>query len=260
MPLSNDSICGAETLPVNNTSYVFNNTGATVQANENAIAPPVTGAQQTDGWANNTLSFTTWFKFTAPASGQIRISGVDQGFDGQVAVYEITDCSDLATVSLLAANDDEIDGESPAPNFTFCGLTAGNEYYLMHDSRSTSQEGVYSLKLSEVDVNAGTENGIFNICSKDTINLFDNLTGSGCWWSLIDTENTFHIVNDSLFSSNGLAYQVYTFEYRIVDGCALDSVISQYEVYPPSQAGDNGTITICKNRTYWLVRRFRRSI
>ena len=184
MPLTNDSVCGAETLIVDATSHNFSNVGATVQVGENAIAPAATGSQQTDGWNNSNVDFTTWFKFVAPASGQIRVSGVDAGFDGQVALYELTDCSDFGSFTLLAANDDEIDGESLAPNFTFCGLTAGNEYFLMHDAFSTSTPGTYSLKLSEVSLEAGTTPGVLDICSKDTISLFNAITGNqqGGFW------------------------------------------------------------------------------
>lgn len=253
MPLSNDSACGAETLPVDGTVNNFSNDGATVQQFEQAIAPPVTGLQQTDGWGDDNVTFSTWFKFTAPASGQIRINATNMEFDGQVAVYDVTDCSDFGTFILQAANDDEIDGVSQAPNFTICGLTAGNEYYLMHDSYSTSNTGIYSLSLSAIDLEAGTHPGVVNVCSNDTVSLFSGITGNDAGGFWVDVENTFHIVDDTLFSSSGLAYQTYTFEYRLEDGCAFDSILAEYEVYPPSQAGDNGSITVCLNQPTGLL-------
>lgn len=253
MPLDNDSVCGAETLPIDGVMYAFSNQGASTQPNENSIAPPITGAQETDGWLNNNLTYTTWFKFTAPASGQMRVDGSDIGFNGQAAVYEAVSCNDFTSFTLIAANDDEIDGNSLAPNFTICGLTPGAEYYLMHDSYSTSQTGTYSLRLSEIDLNAGTANATVAACSQDVVNLFDGISGyqAGGVWN--DIDGTFHIVDDTLFNTGGLAYEVYSFEYQLVDGCATDEVIATYEVYAPSSAGTDGSFTICKNEPASLV-------
>lgn len=252
MPLTNDSVCGAETLPVNGLHNVFNNAGSSTQANENTVAPPVTGAQTTTGWLNNALSKTTWFKFIAPASGQVRIDATDVSYNGQVAVYEIITCNDFNSFNLIAANDDDIDGNSLAPNFTICGLTPGAEYYLMHDSYNTTT-GNYALRLSEIVLNPGVAGSGIDICSKDTINLYTGISGydAGGVWN--DIDGTFHIVNDSLFNTSGLAYQVYNFEYRLTDGCATEAVIAQYEVYPPSSAGTDGSLTICKNEPFSTI-------
>ena len=86
--------------------------------------------------------------------------GLDVGFDGQFAVYGVTDCADFNTYTLIGANDDDVNGGSLAPNFTLCGLTAGNTYWLMHDSWSTFTTGNYSIRLSEIDLNAGTSSGM----------------------------------------------------------------------------------------------------
>ena len=66
-------------------------------------------------------------------------------------------------------------------------------------------------------------------------------------------ENTFHLVNDSLFATTGLAYETYQFEYRLIDGCATDSIIASYKVFPPSSAGEDGSKTICKNQPIGLL-------
>ena len=252
MPISNDSTCNAINLAVDGTVYIFNNTGATTQLNETTIAPPATGFQTTDGWGNSNIDFTTWFTFTAPASGDIRIDGTDVGFDGQIAVYETTDCSDLSLFTLLGANDDAIGGGSDAPNFTLCGLTPGNTYYLMHDSWSTTATGNYSITLSEIALAAGTTTGIIDVCTGDTVNLYNGLTGNdagGTWTEEIATAN----FADPLFPTAGLAYQVFNFEYRLVDGCASDSIVQQVQIYGPSNAGTDGTINVCKNQPVDLL-------
>jgi len=120
MPISNDHACGAHEIIVGAPGLLYNNTGATVSAEELGIVPPVTGAQTTTGWANDALNHTTWFKFTAPASGNVRIDATGVAYNGQIAVYYGTDCSILPSFTLEGANDNEIDGTSEAPNFGEC--------------------------------------------------------------------------------------------------------------------------------------------
>jgi hypothetical protein len=80
------------------------------------------------------LNLTTWFKFVAPNSGNIRINCTGVNFNGQVAVYNSQTCSTLSLASLVGANDNEIGGTSLAPNYTLCGLIPNQSYYLLHDA------------------------------------------------------------------------------------------------------------------------------
>ena len=251
MPLSNDSICGAELLPVNGTSYTFNNVGATVSANETSLTPPATGANTTDGWIYSTLNLTTWFKFVAPASGNVRINCTDILYDGQVAVYSPTNCSTIQLSDLIGANDNEIGGSSIAPNFALCGLTPNQTYYLLHDGLFTVA-GNYAISISEIDLNAGNTGNQLNVCFGDTANLFDginNYNQGGVWTQTIPTLG----LQDSLFITTGLASIVFDFTYTIIDGCASDDVQAFVKVYSPSSAGNDGTITVCKNEPFLLL-------
>jgi hypothetical protein len=253
MPLSNDTVCGAENLAVDGTLYTFNNNGATISLNEAPIAPPADGAQVTTGWTNSTLNGTTWFTFQAPASGQVRINGNAINYNGQIAVYEATDCADFATFALVAANDNEIDGPSLAPNFTICGLTPGNTYYLMQDG-FTAATGNYSITITPIVLEAGTADPVTDICTGSDIDLFTTVTGNnagGVWSSDIASVNA--SITGSDFTSVGLAYQVFDFQYRVTDGCAFDSIITQVHVFPPSDAGDDGSITACRNEPIDLL-------
>jgi len=252
MPISNDSTCNAIDLAVDGTIYTFDNTGATTQVNEGTIAPPTTGFQTSDGWGDSNIDFTTWFTFTAPGSGNMNLSGLEQGFDGQFAVYEATDCSDMNTYTLVGANDDDLGGTSGAPNFSICGLTPGNTYYLMHDSWSTVTTGVYSIQLDEIITEAGSTSGILDICTGDTADLFNGISGydmGGVWTEEITTAN----FAGSIFPSAGLAFQVFNFQYTVVEGCAMDSIIQQVQIYGPSSAGTDGTITVCQNQPVDLL-------
>jgi hypothetical protein len=258
MPLSNDSVCGAEMLTVNGPTYVFNNVGASVQPNENNITPLATGAQTTDGWINNTLHGTTWFTFVAPSSGNMRINCTSSvaaynNFNGQVAVYSNNGgCTDFANFTLNSANDNAIGGTSAAPNYTVCGLTPGATYYILFDHSGTA--GTYSLKLTSIDLEAGTLSNVINVCTGDAVNLFTGITGNqsnGVWTAELASAATG--LTDSTFLSAGLAFQTFNFEYRLTDGCAYDSVIGKVKIYPPSSAGADGTLTVCRNQPVDLL-------
>jgi hypothetical protein len=252
LPPSNDSTCNAITIAVDGSLNTFNNGGASVQLNEITIAPPVTGDQDISGWGDNALSATTWYKFTAPASGQIKLSGSDVEFDGQIALYNVGSCSDFATFNLVAANDNSLLDQSTAPGFTFCDLIPGNEYYIMHDSRNNVQTGEFSIRISELVVNAGNSAGIVNVCTGESVDLFDGITSEdngGVWSQSTPTLG----LNGSTFNSSGLAYQNFDFTYSVVDGCAVDSEMVTVKIYGPSNAGNGGTLTVCKNEPFNLL-------
>jgi hypothetical protein len=251
MPLTNDSICGAEVLPVDGQSYTFSNIGASVTPNETALAPPATGANTSDGWINSNLNLTTWFKFVAPTSGNIRINCTGVNFNGQVAVYNAQTCSGLNLSNLIGANDNEIGGTSVAPNFTVCNLVPNQTYFLLHDG-FTFSAGNYSISLSSIDLNAGSPGNQLNICYGDTVNLFNGINNydqGGQWSQEIPTVG----LQDSLFITTGLASVIFNFTYTLVDGCAIDNVQASVNVYSPSSAGNDGSITVCRNEPFLLL-------
>jgi hypothetical protein len=257
MPVSNDSVCGAEWLTVNGPSYVFNNTGASVQPNEVNIVPPVTGAQTTTGWIASTLNGTTWFKFVAPTSGNMRINSTSSttawnNYNGQVAVYSNTNgCSDFANFTLNSANDNAIGGTSVAPNYTICGLTPGATYYIMFDGSGTA--GTYALKLTSIDLEAGSAGNVVDVCAGESVNLFDAITGyqpNGVWTAQLASAATG--LEDSTFQTDGLAFQTFNFQYRVTDGCAYDSIIGKVKIFAPSSAGSDGTVSVCRNEPFNL--------
>ena len=251
MPLTNDSTCFAEDLAVDGTLYTFNNSGATIDVGETAITPPATGCSTQTGWCNTNLNKSVWYTFIAPPSGNVRVNCVGINFDGQVAAYEATDCNDFATYILVGANDDGPNFYNP-PLMNLCGLTAGMTYYLMYDSNSTTATGSYNIALSEIVVEAGTDNGLNNICLGDTVDLFNNIAGNddgGVWFENIPTAN----FNDPFFISNGLASQVFGFDYVVTDGCAIDSIYTEVEIYAPSSAGVDGIINTCMNQPVDLL-------
>jgi subtilisin-like proprotein convertase family protein len=274
MPLTNDTVCGAEMLQVDGTVYTFNNTGATASVGEGAL---ITGSAPAGynptilpmmTWGSAAIQGSNWYTFVAPASGSIWFSGQDENFfASQIAIYEVGDCDDFTTFDLVAASDqlndfgteDEFDDIKVAPHFTICGLTPGNTYYVLHDAWNNTFGGApifgqYSIKMTEIVLQAGAFADVINTCTGSTVNLFDGIAGydnGGVWTAEIPAAGTG--ITDSLWNSTGLAYQLFDFEYRITEGCAFDSIVAQVDVYEPSSAGDDGTISVCRNEPYDLL-------
>jgi hypothetical protein len=250
-PLTNDTICGAQMIPVNGQMYMFNNTGATFDVAEVAMVPPAAGAQTTTGWANQNLEMTTWFKFIAPPSGDVRINCTGVNYNGQMAVYSTNSCSNVAAFQMLAANDDDLGGVNQAPNFTVCGLTPGTEYHMMHDAFNFTA-GNYAISIYEIVLNAGVEAEQLEVCYGDTVNLYLGIANyqlEGTWSETTPTLG----LNDNLFNTNGLASTLYEFTYTVQDGCASDDANAYVQIYSAPNPGIGGTLNVCLNEPFNLV-------
>jgi hypothetical protein len=250
-PLTNDTLCGAQMIPVNGQMYMFNNTGATFDLNDLAMVPPATGAQTTTGWANQNLEMTTWFKFIAPPTGDVRINCTGVNYNGQMAVYGSPNCSNIAGFQMMAANDDDLGGVNQAPNFTVCGMTPGTEYYMMHDAFNFTP-GNYAISIYEIVLDAGVEGELLEVCYGDTANLFLGIANyqlEGTWSETTPTLG----LNDNLFNTNGLASTMYEFTYSVQDGCASDAANAYVQIYSAPNPGVGGTINVCLNEPFNLV-------
>ena len=251
MPLTNDTICGAQMIPVDGQTYMFNNTGATFDLAEVSMVPPATGAQTTTGWANQNLEMTTWFKFVAPSTGSVRINCTGMDYNGQMAVYDMSACDVVSSFQLLAANDDDLDGMNQAPNFTVCGMTPGVEYYMMHDAFDFTP-GNYAISIYEINLDAGVEGEVLDICYGDTVNLFLGIANYQLEGSWSETTPTLGL-NNNLFNTNGLASTLYEFTYTVQDGCASDASNAYVQIFSAPNAGQGGTINVCLNEPFNLV-------
>ena len=94
---------------------------------------------------------------------------------------------------------------------------------------------------------SGTDGG-GNVCRADE--LFDLNSSivpgqTNGMWEFPD--NQLLIVADSLFSVTTLPAATYDVLYIVEGGCTSDTTISSVTVFPPSSAGNDGTITVCKN-------------
>ena len=256
-PLTNNNPCAATPLLVDSVMVTFDGTFATYTPGEELIAPPATGCQMSDGWCDTIISFSTWYTFVAPNSGIVHISGTDLGFNGQIAVYETTDCSDYAAFNLIAANDDALDGSSLAPDFIVCGLETGNTYYLMHDAASEFSSGTYSLRLDTLpgQSNAGLDN-TFSACKNEPIDLNQGLDSQaslgGDWYDPFSNPVT---------GSTTLSYELsglFNYEYIATsDFCPNDTANIVLEVLACDWAGieenDLEPLNIYPNPTHNVI-------
>ncbi len=151
---ANDNVCDAIDITGMN-GFVESNAGATVQAGEEAITPPSSSQGCVSGfWCDfsgadgaSGIDNSMWFRFDAPADGNIMISGCLSDFDTQIAVYEVGDCSDFSTFTYVWGDDDTTDSEncgfdasdqvgapySLSTTFTLECLNPGQTYYILID-------------------------------------------------------------------------------------------------------------------------------
>ncbi|QNK79015.1 T9SS type A sorting domain-containing protein [Winogradskyella sp. PAMC22761] len=122
-------------------------------------------------WNNNGPKYNRWFKFTAPATGEINIT-VDRGDSKgtqrytQLALWEANGTTEVNSESYVFNDDDVILG---APN-----LTPGNTYYISVDTYNSNFIGTFTLCLEDtVDYDfyegAIDVTNIINSCSADAI-------------------------------------------------------------------------------------------
>lgn len=132
--------CGALDVAVDGPGAVVNNSGALTQLNE--IHPPLENCGQSGFWCSSDggTDATLWLKFEAPESGRVEVStcNEDNGFDTELALYEVGDCANFETYNLIAANDD-VPGGCQLGTTTFTAvinvscLTPGEEYWIQLD-------------------------------------------------------------------------------------------------------------------------------
>lgn len=151
---ANDNVCNATAVTIGPAGVVqtINTTLATVEPGETAITPPADSCNQ-HSWCEPTLDGTVWFTFTAPPSGNVLVSLCNSTYDTQLAVYEVGNCSDFNTYTLLDANDDTPDGIPGAecgpsdPNNPGYGISSeiplaclvpGQTYYVLVDEFSSN--------------------------------------------------------------------------------------------------------------------------
>ena len=228
-PIVNDSTCDAIAVPVDGSTTLYANVGATTQ-----VGSTVTGFN------------TVWFTFVAPASGHVEIKTCGNDFNNMLEVYEGTDCSDFGTLAY-------VDGATGNPftgctfnsaGINLCGLTAGNTYWLTVGSESNGVTGTFPLTLTELPAfDAGTavptdvceDNAAFDLFTTIT----GNLTTTGQWYI---TEALPGNEFSSLVNVVGAAPGDYVFDYVHTELCGADTVSTTITVIAAPNVGLGSTI------------------
>ena len=122
-------------------------------------------------WNNSGPKFNVWFKFTAPASGQINVTVDRGGSKGgqrytQIAIWQSDGTTQIASERYTYTTEDVAIGA--------LGLTPGATYYISVDSFNTSTFGTFTLCLEDaVDYDfyegAIDVTGFINGCSPDAV-------------------------------------------------------------------------------------------
>ncbi|MBC7948339.1 MAG: choice-of-anchor J domain-containing protein [Chitinophagaceae bacterium] len=150
--VANDEAPGAFTITVNAscTGATYTNVNATASIEEtNSGAYP---------GCSGTIQAPTWFKFTAPSSGAVRIS-TDVGSgntltNSKLALFSTTNVTDYATFKIISCDDDGghfLDGGHMSVVYA-AGLQAGTVYYVgvdRYDENTTG--GTFCITVDELN-------------------------------------------------------------------------------------------------------------
>ncbi|GEM_PF-2833022 len=171
---ANDDACNATPLTLGAGAQTFSNLGATSQENEALITPPAGSFFDPNniGWSDMpVIDNSVWFTFTTPSAGAnvvIDLEGsVDLAgsFNSQVALYEVGDCADFSSYTLISAADDGFLQDPSGfgrviahPKTTAFCLPGDKTYYVLVDGGSTfffqpiTNQGAFSVDLSTLEV------------------------------------------------------------------------------------------------------------
>ncbi len=150
----NDSPCGAYEVIPDGAPVAMDNTTAVAQS----IEPhPGSGGCGTPGFwcaSDFNITRTVWAYFTAQANTTYEITTCnesDADFDTQLALYEVGDCSDFSTFTLISSNDDMSGGCAVANGFSsrmFAScLNEGEVYYIQLDGWADAS-GIANLTIA----------------------------------------------------------------------------------------------------------------
>jgi len=244
IPPANDNVCDAIAVGLGATA--FTNENATAQAGE--VSPGAgTGTSSCtsqDGWCffETAVDNSVWFTFTAPASGCISIYA--DGFDSQLALWEVGDCADFSTYTELSANDDSGDDIGASNIFsgglieTSC-LTPGATYYIQVDGYNGAESNTGTLNITDcgnaplaVDFGSCQSRYLgYGPAEMDTNFLYANATGGFAPYTYTYTpsglfETTINGGNTGVLAVQPAATTTYTVTVTDDRGCSATSTVT----------------------------------
>jgi hypothetical protein len=201
------------------TGEPYTNAGGTQSADE-----PYGSCSATTGYA------TVWYKFTAPASGAVRIStangsGTHTLTNSRLALFAATDVNDYLTFSIISCDEDGGTGSYDQMSVLYAtGLTAGNVYYIQVDAfNNANQGGTFCLTVDELDASMLSATGN---CAAGQTPVGSVATYTG-WVSLVDTSSRLIAMVRNPAGGNVSAYSI----SQHINGGAVRSDVVSGEYY-----------------------------
>lgn len=157
--VANDNPCQAILLPVDGSVWEGTTEGATVLPGEEEIVADIpfssnlTELDEIEGWPSTTIFTTVWYKFVAPASGEVDISTCELAGtqSPRFAVYSVADdCGDFANYTLEKAYT--MLGNRDCGNLGIVSdLTPGDTYYILVSGESEPNND-FGIRIQEGEV------------------------------------------------------------------------------------------------------------
>lgn len=235
--LLNDDVCNAQWIVADSSTTSYSNVGATTQVGEPGSSP------------NNTV----WFKTIVPASGHLAIATCGTDFDSELEVFDAGSCADFTTFTSLGNadwNPWSCAGSHPA-GIELCGLMPGDTVTFWVGSWSSGNTGTFPLTVWEVSANAGTGT-LAEMCVADTVDLWQYLSGNDDMSGVWTYPSNPSAVSGSQFIAGNSTFAGDSVYYIVNNSCDADTAAIPIDVYGLSQAGDDGSLTVCLNQPFDL--------
>ena len=130
-PPSNDACSAAKQIAGDAYTYTIDTTAATTEAGDPVLCY---------GSGGNSV----WYKFTAPANGEVTVDTIGSSYDTVLAAYSVDTGTCSGTFTQVDCNDDIPSPSSSQSSITF-RVTAGTTYYFMPTDYSDPGGGQLTL-------------------------------------------------------------------------------------------------------------------
>ena len=236
----NIGISGPPTVPINddanNAVELF--VGAPCSGNiyNNVLATHSIGEPYANCHNDSEGEHAVWFKFTAPASGAVKISTdiapLGTLNDSKIGLFQVTNANNYASFTIIGCDEDNgvVDGGYMSTIYA-TGLVGGNVYYVQVDGYSATATGFFCVNVVEINPTMLSSNAT---CADVQEPFGDDLTYNG-WVSLVDEDG---LLVANVKNKIGSAVSEFYGAYNI-DGNGFGT---------PRQDG-NGTFYLSRNYT-----------
>ena len=240
-PLNDDAL-GAILLTVGSgcSGSPYTNAGATQSGSE-----PFAACHGTAGYK------TVWYKFSAPASGNVRAStdysGGTMGSDSRLALFSATDVNDYGTFSNIACDDDNGSAIAERSVLYATGLTPGNTYYIQVDGKDGSTAtGTFCLTVDEM-TSSMISTSTACAAGQPLTAVNDNYTG---WLSATDASSKLVALIKN--SSGGATTSTYTNNLNVNAGPVRTDTVSGQKYLDRNFSINNASVSNVNVQFFFL--------